>query len=183
MEKPAPRPRRRRAKASGSRSRRPDGGAGRRDTPAQRDMPGSRRLLDRILDSPHLARVVPRLRPQVLHRVIQNCGLEDCGELLALATPEQLARVFDLDLWRAAQPGMDEQFDADRYGVWLEVLMESGATSAAQTLAGMDVEVAIAGLSRHALVFDHAAVSPSTPTEGADAPAVRTVYDGLGCEI
>ena len=72
----------------------------------------------------------------MLHRVIQRCGLEDCGELVALATPDQLAAVFDLDLWRAGRPGLDEQFDADRFGLWLEVLMESGASVAAQTLAG-----------------------------------------------
>ena len=72
--------------------------------------------------------VVPRLPPEMLHRVIQSCGLEDCGELVALATPDQLARVFDLDLWRTGQPGLDEQFDADRFGVWLEVLVESGAS-------------------------------------------------------
>src|ERR1700730_1736358 len=141
MRKSVHRPRRRRAKASGSRGPRPDVAARRTDLPAQRDMLDPRRLLDRILDTPHLARVVPQLQPQVLHRVIQNFGLEDCGELVALATPEQLARVFDLDLWRAAQPGMDEQFDADRFGVWLEVLMESDATSAAQKLAGMAGDV------------------------------------------
>jgi hypothetical protein len=136
-----------------------------------------------MLDTPHLARVVPQLHPQLLDRVIQSCGLEDCGELVALATPEQLARVFDLDLWRAAQPGKDEQFDAGRFGVWLEVLMESGATSAAQKLAGMDVDLAIAALSQHALVFDHAAVTPSASMDGEDLPAIRSVNDGLGCEV
>jgi hypothetical protein len=140
-------------------------------------------LLDRILDTPHLARVVPQLQPQLLHGVIERWGLEDCGELLALATPEQLARVFDLDLWRAAQPGKDEQFDADRFGVWLEVLMESGATAAAQKLAGMDAAVVIAALSQHVRVFDNASVSPSTSTDGEDVPAVRTVNNGLGCEV
>ena len=33
------------------------------------------------------------------------------------------------------QPGLDEQFDADRFGLWLEVMMESGAAVAAQKLA------------------------------------------------
>src|SRR5258706_14710799 len=108
------------------------------DSPAQRPAPDPRALLDRILDVPQLAHVVPRLQPEVLHRLIQRCGLEDCGELVALATPDQLARVFDLDLWRAGQPGLDEQFDAGRFGVWLEVLVESGASVAAQTLANMD---------------------------------------------
>jgi uncharacterized protein DUF6178 len=102
---------------------------------------------------------------------------------MALATPEQLARIFDLDLWRAAHPGRDELFDADRFGVWLEVLMESGATYAAQKLAAMDADVAIAALSQHALVFDHAAVSPCASIDGAEVPAARTVNDGLSCEV
>ena len=77
-------------------------------------------LLERLLSTPHLARVVPQLQPELIHRVIQQCGLEDSSEFVALATPEQLERVFDLDLWRAARPGRDEQFDANRFGVWLE---------------------------------------------------------------
>ncbi|HWW75682.1 MAG TPA: DUF6178 family protein, partial [Pyrinomonadaceae bacterium] len=122
--------------------------------------------LERILNTPRLERVVPRLQPEVLHRVIQTFGLEDCGELLALATPEQLARVFDLDLWRAARPGSDEQFDAGRFGVWLEVLAQSGPEAAARKLAGMDVEFVAAGLAQHMLVYDRAAVTPYETLDG-----------------
>lgn len=95
----------------------------------------------------------------MLHRVVQRCGLEDCGELVSLATPSQLAAVFDLDLWGAGRPGLDEQFDADRFGLWLEVLMEAGASVAAQTLSEIDVDLVIAALAQHARVFDPAAVS------------------------
>jgi hypothetical protein len=144
--------------------------ARRTDTPPQRDTRNPRVLLERILDTPDLARAVPRLQPEVLHRVIESCGLEDCGELVALTTPHQLAGIFDLDLWRTAQPGMDDQFDADRFGVWLEVLVESGAAVAAQILAEMDDDLAIAALSQHALVFDPAA-------------GVRTADDQLSCEV
>jgi hypothetical protein len=154
-----------------------------RDTPAQRDGQGPRRLLDRILDTPDLARVVPRLLPQVLHRVIQRCGLEDCGELVALATPGQLAAVFDLDVWRADQPGLDEQFDADRFGVWLDVLMDSGATVAAQTLAGVDVDLVIAAFAQHVRVFDPAAVSPSALMDDEEMPAGGPLNDGLGGDV
>jgi len=138
-------------------------------TPARRPVQHARPLLDRILDTPHLAHVVPRLQPEVLHRVIQTCGLEDCGELVTLATPDQLARVFDLDLWRGGQPGLDEQFDAARFGVWLEVLMEAGATVAARTLAEMDVNLVIAGVAQHVLVFDAAAGS--------------LAHDGIDCAV
>ena len=138
-------------------------------------------LLERILDIPQLARVVPRLQPEVLHRVIQTCGLEDCAELVALATPDQLLRVFDLDLWHGGRPGVDEQLDADRFGVWLEVLMESGATAAAQKLARMDVDLVTAALAQHVLVFDGASVSRFTTLDGDEVSSRRG--DGLGCEI
>jgi hypothetical protein len=183
MPKSARRARRRRANALRARTSRPRGAGRRSDSPAQRDTRNPRRLLDRILDTPHLAHVVPRLQPEVLHRVIQSCGLEDCGELVALATPDQLARVFDLDLWCTDQPGLDEQFDADRFGVWLEVLIESGATVAVQKLAEMDVDLVIAALAQHALVFDRAAVSPSASVDGEEVAAVRSLNDGLGCDV
>jgi len=63
-----------------------------------------RGLLARILDTPQLALAVPLLAPELLHRVIQTCGLEDCSDLVALATPAQLQRVFDIDLWRQGRP-------------------------------------------------------------------------------
>ena len=68
-------------------------------------------------------------------------------------------------------PGLDEQFDADRFGVWLEALVESGADVAAQIVARMDVDLVAAALAHHARVFDLAAVSPSLDT------------DGLSCEV
>src|ERR1051325_12198216 len=141
-------------RTDGLRSHTPDSeGADRpSDKLARREATHGRHLLDRILNTPRLEQVVPRLQPDLLHRVIQNCGLEDCAELVALATPEQLSRIFDLDLWRAARPGLDEQFDADRFGVWIEVLLEAGATIAAQKLAGVDVDLVSAGLRQHARV-------------------------------
>jgi hypothetical protein len=147
--------------------------------PARRDAAEGRHLLDRILNTPRLEQVVPRLQPDVLHRVIQSCGLEDCGELVALATPEQLARIFDLDLWRAGRPGMDEQFDADRFGLWIEVLVESGAEAAAQKLAGMDVDLVVAGLARHVLVYDRAAVTPYETLDGEQIEVSRADDNGL----
>ncbi len=153
------------------------------DKPARRDAIDGRGLLDRILNTPGIEHVVPRLRPELLHRVIQTCGLEDCGEIVALATPEQLARIFDLDLWRAPQVGRDEQFDVDRFGVWIEVLLESGAAAAARKLAEMDVALVVAGLAQHALVYDLAAVTPYETLDGELIDAYRVVDDGITFEV
>jgi Family of unknown function (DUF6178) len=157
------------------------------DKPAGRDATVGRGLLDRILNTPGVEHVVPRLRSDLLHRVIQTCGLEDCAQIVALVTPEQLASIFDLDLWRAAKAGQDEQFDAERFGVWLEVLVESGAAAAAQKLAGMDVDLMIAGLAQHALIYDIAAVTPYETTDGElitfYADAIRVFDDGLKFDV
>jgi hypothetical protein len=182
MPKSGRRVRRRPANALRRRPRR-NGGSRPTGQELQRRAREPQGLLERILEIPRLAHVVPRLQPEVLHRVIQTCGLEDCAELVALATPDQLLRVFDLDLWHGGRPGLDEELDADRFGVWLEVLMESGAAAAAQTVARMDVDLVIAALAQHVLVFDGASVSRFTTLEGEEMPARRHSGDGIGCEV
>jgi hypothetical protein len=103
---------------------------------------------------------------------------------VALATPEQLVRVFDLDLWRAAEPGVDEQFDADRFGIWLEVLMDAGASLAARKLSEMDVDLVTTGISLHARVFDRAAISPYETTDGVEVVStIRGLDTPLACDV
>jgi hypothetical protein len=117
-------------------------------------------VLARITHHPQLARVVPLLPPEVLHAMVTHYGLHDCGELLALATPEQLSAVFDLDLWRAAHAGGDEQFDTARFCEWLETLVDVGSEIAAAKLASLDVTLVVAGLLPNIKVFDPAVLSP-----------------------
>jgi len=145
-------------------------------------MAKSRGLLERLLNTPDLPAIVPRLEPELLHRVIQACGLEDCADVVALATPEQVARVVDSDVWRARAAGSDEEFDAGRFGMWLEVLMQSGAAVAAEKLAGLDIDLVIAGLAHHVAVFDSAAVSSYTTLDGEHVPG-RDAHDGLLREL
>ena len=117
-----------------------------------------------------------------MHRVIGAYGLEDCGELIAHATPAQLSRIFDLDLWRPARPGLDEQFDAERFGIWIEVLVDAGADLAAEKLSQIPVEQLIPGFAHHARVFDIAAIAAYDTTDGEriESPAPDAA---LTCEI
>jgi hypothetical protein len=114
--------------------------------------------------------------------VIQKVGLDECGDLLALATSEQLSAVFDLDLWRVDQPGMDEHFDAARFGHWLEVLADSNVALAAQRLAEMDVELVTAGLASHIAVFDPV-VFLAPAEQGDDAILAAARERGTSCEV
>jgi len=146
------------------------------------------RRLARLLDSPLLARVVPHLAPETLYQLIQYRGLDACGELLTSATPAQLTALLDLDLWRPAQPGRDDQLDVGRFGEWLEVLVDTGDVVAARTVAALDTRLVTAGLSRYLRVFD-----PGTfePTESSDDEPIdrhermnsETSGDVVECEV
>jgi hypothetical protein len=113
-----------------------------------------RHLLARLLDRSDLAQVVPSLDPKVLHQLVRHFGLDQCSEIVALATPQQLTEIFDDDLWRSDIPGHEDQFDADRFGLWLEVLAEAGEAVAAQKLVAMDFDFVTAALSRQVFVLD-----------------------------
>jgi len=114
----------------------------------------SRALLTRLLDEPGLVRAVQTLPPPALLRLIDHIGLEDAGELVALATTEQLERMFDEDLWRPSAPGADERFDPARFALWLEVMLEAGEAFAADTLADLDEELLALALHAEVLVID-----------------------------
>lgn len=142
-----------------------------------RAAPSPRELIARLLDTPHLARVVPHLPADVLHRVVRHCGLEECGDLLTLATVEQLSAVFDLDLWSADVAGRDERFDVARFCQWLEVLADADVAIAAHRLAELDQQLVIAGLASQIAVYDPAAFSPAVELTGADV-AVHSLLEG-----
>ncbi len=138
-----------------------------------------RRLVARLLSAPHLAELVQRLEPPLLYQLVRQCGLEECGEILALATTEQLTGVFDEDLWTSAQAGAVEEFDAERFALWLEVLAELGPEVAARKLAAMDLDFVTAAVSRLVFVLDEelaivqsAAAEPGSEWEGFDADAL-----------
>ncbi|MFH1810585.1 MAG: DUF6178 family protein [Pseudomonadota bacterium] len=116
--------------------------------------PSARQLLNRILDQPGLCAAVQGLPPSALARLIDHIGLEDSGELIALATTEQLKKVFDEDLWKSDRPGQDETFDVDRFMVWLEILLEAGEQFAAHKVAELSADLFTVAVHRHALVLD-----------------------------
>ena len=147
--------------------------------------------LARLLDAPHLPQIVAGLSPDLLHHVIRHHGLEACTALVAAATPQQVAAILDLDLWRPAEAGGDDRFDARRFGVWLEALMDEGEAVAAGILAKMDEPLAIAGLSHYVRVFDPGVFEPTDASDldwrertGRDfSPASWRPSDAIECEV
>jgi hypothetical protein len=135
--------------------------------------------LARVLDTAHLARLVPHLAPETMHQLIRHSGLDACGALVAAATPEQLTSILDLDLWRHSGPGRTEEFDANRFGEWVEALVEIGEAAAARIVAGLDEHLVMTGLSRYIRVFDPATFEPTAPSD--DEFIRHTEPDSVEC--
>ena len=152
-------------------------------SPAPDEPGGLHDRLARLLETPHLARIVPRLAPELLHGLIRHRGLDACVDLVAAATPQQVASILDLDLWRAPAAGGDDRFDEERFGVWLETLMAEGATVAARIVATMDPALAIAGLSRYVRVFDPGVFEPTASTDDEFEAPDMSRAGALECEV
>lgn len=106
-------------------------------------------LLKKILDQPDLPDVIRHLDGDVLSRLIHHVGLEDSAAIVAYTSADQLGQVFDEDLWKRKKPGQDDFFDGNRFGVWLEILMENGAACAVEKIMEMDENLVALGLFRH----------------------------------
>lgn len=104
------------------------------------------RLLRRLLDEPEHVRAVRALEPSRFVSMVRSVGLEDAGELLAMATPEQTLELLDAQLWRIDAGSPTERLDASRFVVWLEVLLEGGDAAAARRLREVPEELLTAGL-------------------------------------
>lgn len=111
-------------------------------------------LLARLIDAPDLVQQVRALPDPVFAAIVRQLGVEDAGELVALATTEQLVAAFDEDLFVNDAPGERERFSVNRFVTWLEVILEAGDEAAAKRVTELSEDFVVHALSRIMLVFD-----------------------------
>lgn len=142
-------------------------------------------LLATILETPNLAMQIQALPPKALANLIDRVGLEDAGEIVAYASTEQLARVFDEDLWKSERAGEDERFDAERFLVWLHVMLEAGDAFVAEKLVELPEELVILAFHRNVLVVDLDVLTPEVleADEEESNQIQKALEDSLSEEI
>ena len=136
-------------------------------------------LLNNILGQPELPAIIQSLDASVLTRLVHHVGLEDSAEIVSLATVEQLKQVFDEDLWISVAPGQEEVFNADRFALWLEVMLEVGSEFAARKLLELDEDLVTLALCRLILVveFDDLALRLSDVRRSLEDDLLDKVLD------
>lgn len=113
-------------------------------------------LLNKILADPNLPLIVSKMKTPHLQRLIQHIGLADAGELIALTTEDQLAKLLDDDLWIAPKSykQTEESFDPRRFALWLEVMHEIGPAFLAEKIIHLGNDFTVAALSYFVLVVN-----------------------------
>jgi len=140
-------------------------------------VPSSTNLLLRILERPALVAAVRELPGAVLGKLIERIGLEDAGELVALATTAQLERVFDDDLWRAERVGGDETFRPERFALWLRVMLDAGEPLLVQRLCELPQELLALAVHRLVLVLDMDVLDEQLAPGDEEADALRQALE------
>lgn len=143
---------------------------------------GGVHLATTILDSPALVQAVRELEPAVLARLVENVGLESAGDLVALATTPQLAAVFDEDLWTLHDDDPVERFDARRFGLWLEVMLEAGEAAVVSRLCGLPVDFVTLAIHGLVLVVDVDRLGVELADSGEAIDYLEKALDGSLCE-
>jgi hypothetical protein len=93
------------------------------------------------------ARVAALPVPDLFH-LVQEVGLDDAHGLVALASPEQVQGLIDLDAWRG------DALDDVAVVPWLEAVLEAGPDKLASVWRGLDQELAALLLARWVRVYN-----------------------------
>jgi len=143
-------------------------------------VPTSANLLGRILERPGLIDAVRQLPGATLGALIERVGLEDAGELVALASREQLERIFDDDLWRATRAGGDEMFRPERFALWIRVMLEAGDEAVVRRLCELPPDLVALGVQRLVLVLDDDVIEEQlTPGDEQSEQLARALEDSV----
>jgi len=133
--------------------------------------------LARLVESPALVQTVRSLPGPAFAALVRRIGVEDAGELVALATTEQLVAAFDEDLFGNPRPGEQETFDPARFVIWLEVLLEAGDAIAAQRTSELDLDFVVHALGSLIVVLEHEAIDTRMAEGDRDARLADKAID------
>lgn len=123
-----------------------------------------RKRLELVLGDPQAAALVPRIPVEDFYYLVRGVGLSDAGDVLRLASSEQLQGCLDLDLWER------DRVSSSRLLVWLEALAELPPSVLARTVRALDAELVCLILVRHSRIYDR------TVGEGPDDDSRHIAY-------
>ena len=124
---------------------------------------------DLLLNSQNAEQLVPKLHPQELYLTINELGAVDSVELLALASPEQITLLLDLDCW-----------DGDTLSnvlslTWLELIASTGDEKLCQLVREIEPEIFALFLKKHLTIIR--GIEAYDDDDAENAKRLESLYD------
>ncbi len=128
-----------------------------------------REKYDLLINSKHIETLVPQLHPQELYLTVNELGAEYAVELLALASPEQMTLLLDLDCWEG------DTLSEGLSLTWLQLLLATGEEKACQLVREMEPELLTLFLKKHLTITRGLEVYDDDDAE--NAKRLEALYD------
>jgi len=109
---------------------------------------GSRGYASAVLDFPNVENTLPLLPATDIYFAIQEIGLKDAIDIVAIASPEQFQAFFDLDIW------IGDRIDLERGLTWLAVLCNLSTGPFHRIVKELDPELVGAFIAQSSRIVD-----------------------------
>ena len=120
------------------------------------------RRIDALLARDDAAEAIAALAPSEIYEMVHEVGFEDAGDLIPLATPEQIQGCFDLDAWTK------DELDIAPLKPWLTALVEAGFEKLGEVWNGLDADLRALIFQRAVKVYDvNLGEEPAEDNDGA----------------
>lgn len=113
--------------------------------------------------------VVPRLHPQELYLTINELGAEDSLDLIALASPQQITLILDLDCWDGDTLNPDTSLN------WLEFLLHCGEEKICQIVREIEPQLLALILKKHLTIIR--GIEAYDDDDAENAKRLESLYD------
>jgi hypothetical protein len=137
--------------------------------------PRGHRRMEALLAADDPAAAVAALPATELHQIITDVGLGEAGELVALATPEQLRGCLDIEIWDR------DQLQLEALTPWLGALAEAGYEKLGEVWEKLDPELTALTLQRFTRIYD--LTLEEAPPDNPEGPLLQTPDSFLVIEI
>ena len=116
-----------------------------------------RKRLEIVLNDPGAAMLVPQIPAEEFYYLVRAVGVSDVGELLELASADQVRTCLDMDGWDG------DQLSLERLTPWLEALEELSPRRLAAVVRELDIEWLSSVFAATASIYERATEESPEP--------------------
>jgi hypothetical protein len=128
--------------------------------------PRGQRRMEALLAADDPEAAVAALPASELYQIIADVGLGEAGELVALATPEQLRGCLDIEIWDR------DHLQTEALTPWLRALVEAGYEKVGEVWEKLDPELTALTLQRFTRIYD--LTLEEAPPDNPEGPLLQT---------